>query len=273
MSGEGGMVVNADDFGLSPAVNAGILVAYRMKILASCSLMVAEPEADEAVEIARHHPGLAVGLHVALTDATPCLPPETIPALVGADGRFYPTERILRRCLLRSAAARRQMRTEIRAQFAAFARNGLVCDHVDGHRNVELDPFVAQALFTTAREYGVRSVRVPRTPLWALPDVAGATVRAAAIARQLRSRALRAFAHDRGLVCTDYSVDLKDVDDLRTFSQRFDGSETVEIYAHPTAEIGAGASLWNPDLQRLIDERTPAAPMPGCPRAHNGCPA
>ena len=58
------LIVNADDFGLSPGVNEGIIRAHRDGIVTSTSLMVRQPAAVEAAVLARAHPGLGVGLHV-----------------------------------------------------------------------------------------------------------------------------------------------------------------------------------------------------------------
>jgi chitin disaccharide deacetylase len=57
------LVVNGDDFGLSPGVNDGILEAHTRGVLTSASLMVLESAAESAAELARHHPELSVGLH------------------------------------------------------------------------------------------------------------------------------------------------------------------------------------------------------------------
>lgn len=57
------LVVNADDFGLSPGVNAGIIEAHSEGIVTSTSLMVDRPGAEEAAALASHHPALSVGLH------------------------------------------------------------------------------------------------------------------------------------------------------------------------------------------------------------------
>ena len=42
------LIVNADDFGLSPSVNAAVIRAHREGVLTTASLMVNEPAADEA---------------------------------------------------------------------------------------------------------------------------------------------------------------------------------------------------------------------------------
>src|SRR5690242_18375271 len=58
------LIVNADDFGLSPGVNRGIIEAHERGIVTSASLMVRWPAAEEAAAYARSHPRLGVGLHL-----------------------------------------------------------------------------------------------------------------------------------------------------------------------------------------------------------------
>ena len=60
------LVVNADDFGLAPGVNRGIIRAYEHGIVTSTSLMVRGAAAVDAGRYARLRPELAVGLHVDL---------------------------------------------------------------------------------------------------------------------------------------------------------------------------------------------------------------
>lgn len=60
------LIVNADDFGLSPGVNEGIVQAHACGIVTSASLMVWQPAAEAAAAQARAHPALGLGLHVDL---------------------------------------------------------------------------------------------------------------------------------------------------------------------------------------------------------------
>ena len=62
------VVVNADDFGRSQAINAGVVDAHVHGIVTSASLMVRHPAAPEAVAAAREHPELGLGLHLDLTE-------------------------------------------------------------------------------------------------------------------------------------------------------------------------------------------------------------
>src|SRR5919199_1733575 len=66
MSDARALIVNADDFGLSPGINAGVAAAHERGIVTSASLMVRWPAAGEAAAYARAHPALSLGLHVDL---------------------------------------------------------------------------------------------------------------------------------------------------------------------------------------------------------------
>jgi chitin disaccharide deacetylase len=61
------LIVNADDFGASVAINRGVLEAHRRGIVTSASLMVDMPASEEAALLSRQAPGLSVGLHVTFT--------------------------------------------------------------------------------------------------------------------------------------------------------------------------------------------------------------
>jgi chitin disaccharide deacetylase len=63
------LVVNADDFGLSRAINNGILEAHAQGIVTSTSLMVSTPAAADAARAAADHHELSIGLHFVDDDA------------------------------------------------------------------------------------------------------------------------------------------------------------------------------------------------------------
>ena len=141
------LIFNADDLGLAGPVNAAIEQAHREGVLTAASLMIGEPAAAEGVEVARRNPRLAVGLHLTLTDGTPTLPPERIPALVQANGRFRDDMAGLGLTLAVSGAARAQLRAEVAAQCAAFRATGLECDHLNAHKHYHLHPVIAAVAF------------------------------------------------------------------------------------------------------------------------------
>lgn len=169
------LIVNADDFGSSTEVNAAVAEARRSGILTSASLMVTGEAVQDAVGIARADPGLAVGLHLTLSNGCSMLPHEQIPLLVDCDGRFAdsPSSAATRYYFI--GRSRYELRREVEAQFEAFARTGLALSHVDGHQHLHLHPVVLPVVLALAIRYGAYGIRVPREPLWlsATVDQAG----------------------------------------------------------------------------------------------------
>ena len=137
------LVVTADDFGNDVAVNEAVEIAHRDGILTAASLMVGGPAAADAVARARRLPDLGVGLHLTLVDGTPVLPPEQVPGLVDATGRFRDNMALAGAAMFFLPATRRQLAAEIEAQFAAFAATGLPLDHVNAHKHFHLHPTIA----------------------------------------------------------------------------------------------------------------------------------
>lgn len=160
------IITTADDFGRSRAINAAIIRAHREGILTAASLMVTSEAWQEAVELARANPTLAVGLHLVVSDGRAVLPPTQIPHLVDASGRFPDDPLRLGLRYAFNRAAQRELAAEVTAQFARFAATGLPLSHVDGHQHLHVHPVVFNLLLPLARQYGAHGVRVPADDLW-----------------------------------------------------------------------------------------------------------
>jgi hopanoid biosynthesis associated protein HpnK len=161
------VIVTGDDFGLALPFNEAIELAYREGVLTTASLMLGEAASSDAVLRARRNPGLCVGLHLALCEARPVSPAAEIPRLVDERRELHaPLVALVRFCALPfSRAFRRELETEIRAQFSAFAATGLRLDHVSGHNNMHLHPAVLPIFVRVARQFGASAIRVPYEPL------------------------------------------------------------------------------------------------------------
>jgi chitin disaccharide deacetylase len=159
------LIVTGDDFGFSNEVNAAIVEAHDHGILTSASLMVTGDAFEEAVSLARHHPRLAVGLHLVVLDGRSALPAGEIPDLVDFVGRFSSAP--VRAGLLYQfrPRARMQLRAEIRAQLQKFRETGLTLSHVDGHHHFHLHPVVLSCLADFAEEFQIATIRLPSEEL------------------------------------------------------------------------------------------------------------
>jgi hopanoid biosynthesis associated protein HpnK len=155
------LILTADDLGLASEVSEGIERAHREGALTAASLMVGAAGFEEGVRIARANPGLAIGLHLTLTDGVPVLPAARIPSLTAKNGRFRDDMAALGLLLALSREARAELAAEVAAQLERFAATGLRCDHVNAHKHYHLHPLIAAALIQAAAGAGIRAIRLP----------------------------------------------------------------------------------------------------------------
>jgi hopanoid biosynthesis associated protein HpnK len=158
------LIVTADDFGRCLPINEAVEDAHKNGILTSASLMVGGDALEDAVARAKATPSLAVGLHATLVDGKPVLPPERIPDLLEADGRFTSRVVAIGARIYFDRKVQAQVRAELRAQFDSYAATGLSFDHVDSHHHYHLHPTVFAILLELAVEFGVPAIRIPYEP-------------------------------------------------------------------------------------------------------------
>jgi predicted glycoside hydrolase/deacetylase ChbG (UPF0249 family) len=170
------LLVNADDFGFTHDVNAGIVEAHREGILTAATLMANGAAFDDAVRRARETPSLDVGAHLVLLGGHSVRPPH-LPL----------TKSILTRT--------GRVRDELRAQLEKILAAGIRPTHLDTHKHTHLLPTVLEAVARLGEEYGIRWVRrpfdFPLSAPGAIPWAKQAVSRALVIARPFFHRALR----------------------------------------------------------------------------------
>ncbi len=159
------LILNGDDFGRAESINEAIIRAHREGVLTSASLMVTGAAFEDAVERARRHPTLAVGLHLVLVDADGRVPASRMRRFAHAMAEL-PKDPFLAglRCFL-SPRARAEVLSEMTAQFECFLEAGLPLAHVDAHYLFHLHPTILWLLVPLAERYGVPGMRLPRDEL------------------------------------------------------------------------------------------------------------
>ncbi len=170
------IIITGDDFGLALPVNEAIVEAHQRGVLTAASLMVGERFSQDAVERARQHPSLRVGLHLTLVEGHPVSPPRQIPDLVDFHGAFSTHLARAGFKFFFRTGIRRQLETEIRAQFETFHKTGLVLDHADAHNHMHLHPTVLGLMLKVGKDYGLKAVRVPNEPPVRAWKAAGASL-------------------------------------------------------------------------------------------------
>lgn len=136
------LIVNADDFGFTRDVNAGIVEAHRLGILTATTIMAPGEAFEDAVKLARETPSLDIGCHLVLVGA-PGFPP-TIPQLVRA-----------------MALGRIRIYDELVTQVRRILDAGLEPTHLDTHKHTHLLPPVLDAVARISEEFRIPWVRRP----------------------------------------------------------------------------------------------------------------
>lgn len=155
MNGKKALIINADDFGLSPKVSQGIIQVWQQGVVSSTSALVT---AEGALKHITHAPpDLPMGLHLNITTGKPLSNPADIPTLVNEKGEFYDMPAFLKQL---STVNVDDIRREINAQAKAMQQIRPF-DHLDYHHHIFAlyRPFFA-LLIEIAKEFNV-PVRQP----------------------------------------------------------------------------------------------------------------
>jgi hopanoid biosynthesis associated protein HpnK len=277
---------------LSVAVNEAVEQACREGVLSTASLMVAGGAAADAVRRAKALPGLRVGLHLVLVDGPACLPFSMIPDLLkpspaGGSGlvdggaarpipatsanltrrprgieeaKFSADQARLGIRYFFDPRARRQMRAEITAQFAAFAATGLPLDHANAHKHMHLHPTVGRMMIDIGRGFGLQTVRIPSEPADTLAacgtetDLGARAMQRGTALLRWQARRLRTNDHAFGIAWSGHMTAQRIV----TLAANLPPGLS-EIYFHPATHTDATLAQTMPgyehaaELQALLD--------------------
>lgn len=159
------LIVNADDLGLSRGITDGIMLAHHEGLVTSASFLANQPASEYAIEQLRHAPLLDVGIHLNLCEGAPVLAANQVPSLVNADGRFPPSEEMIRR-LSRWQVSSREIEAEFLAQIRWMKERGVTPTHADSHQHLHLYPCAVPAFRRALLKEGVTRMRAPRNQQW-----------------------------------------------------------------------------------------------------------
>lgn len=156
------LIVNADDFGMTPGVNRAIIEAHTGGILTSTTLMANMPAFDDAVRLAKDHPSLGIGLHFNITQGNPVAEVSRVRSLLNERGEFLGTSTALLGRWLTGRLNIQEVEIELRAQIEKILQTGLRLTHVDSHKHSHALPPVYEVIAKTIGAYDINAVRLPR---------------------------------------------------------------------------------------------------------------
>ena len=197
------IIINADDFGRHAEINRAVEEGLEHGCLRSATVMPGGAAFAGAIDIARRHEALGLGVHFTLVDGHPILPPEEIPSLVGAEGDFLPDHTALLKRYLRGGVNLEEVRRELAAQLQKVEATGVSLSHVDSHQHMHTLPGIIDIVLDLASRAGIRAVRTPRTPLFA-GAFGGFGQLVGRLGLSMLARLANCKAHRRGLLTPDH---------------------------------------------------------------------
>ncbi|MFD2830407.1 chitin disaccharide deacetylase [Corticicoccus populi] len=144
------VIINADDFGLTKGVVDGIIEAHKNGVVDSTTMMMNGCSVPYAVEQAKLHPDLKVGIHLVLTWGRPLLK-EGVSSLINKEGEF----RLNSAFSGKEPPDKNEVYNEWKQQIEAFIETGLKLHHIDSHHHIHSWDEVKDAAITLAKEYNV----------------------------------------------------------------------------------------------------------------------
>ena len=208
------LIVNADDFGFTRDVNAGIVHAHREGILTSTTLMANGDAFDDAVRLSREVPTLDVGCHLVLVQGKSLI-----------TGRPFPEkpQDVLIALARRDYDPYREFRTQIEKILDA----GVKPTHLDSHKHTHIVPKVFRAVVRLAHEFRIPYVRLPIDTTLPLPQAT----------RRLLRRYYARLARDYDVRMTDHFMGFRLTGSLTeqtlAVALRLLPEGTTEFMCHP----------------------------------------
>lgn len=215
------LIVNADDFGLTPGINAAVAELNRAGALRSTTLMAAAPFFTQAAQLALDETerteqtgqnALTVGCHVVLTDGLPVLSRDAVPSLIDPAnperGEFRPRLNDFLTDLLRGRIREAEIEAEAVAQIARIQSAGIRVSHLDTHKHTHIFPRVLRPLLRAARLRDVLAVRNPFEPIWSLRATPGASIsrRLAVFGFQALRPSFAKLVRENGIATTNGTI-------------------------------------------------------------------
>lgn len=219
------LIINADDFGISKLTNDGIIDCFTNGILTSTTIMANGNAFKHAVQLARKHKGLGIGVHLNLIQGKPL------------SNAFQ--DNLTEKNIYKAMAGlldSKSIEKEFRAQIQKVLDNKIKPTHIDGHKHIHIFPKIAGIVIKLAKEYDIKAIRLPRNKIFNY-KLALTKQMPKLVLIGLYARMAEKEIRNNGLIITDEFYGILETgrlttDRLRNILNNMDNC-TAELMCHP----------------------------------------
>jgi chitin disaccharide deacetylase len=155
------IIVNADDLGMSEAVNAAIFEGMRRKVITSATMLSNGGAVESAARELHQFPFCSFGVHLNLTEFEPVRPEsrKDLAVILDQNGCFDGNR-------VREVSISRKMLEAIFREWCAQIENlirvGVKPSHFDAHHHVHTIPQFLPVMARLRRRYKINKIRISR---------------------------------------------------------------------------------------------------------------
>ncbi|MBN2350170.1 MAG: ChbG/HpnK family deacetylase [Bacteroidales bacterium] len=159
------VIITADDLGIDPQINKGIIETYTKGILTSTALLMNAPYTVEGIELAKNNPNLEVGIHLSIVEGLSLRKQES----TITDSIRYFNDAI---CLTRNwkiflkkyflnQINYSELEEELELQILEFKKYFTDIPFINGTQHMHIMPKVWRIVSKLMQKYDIKAVRLP----------------------------------------------------------------------------------------------------------------
>lgn len=153
------LIINADDYGLCPSVNEGILDCYSNGLVSDFSFMINPDHLKQSLTYLKSSRINAVGLHINLSLGKSLFSKNN--SIADASGNFFSAETLFKKYITAQLKSE-DVYQELKSQYDLLLSEGLEISHFDSHHNIHIIPLIHAQINRLMEEYKIHcSVRYP----------------------------------------------------------------------------------------------------------------
>jgi len=212
------LIINADDFGISKAVNYAIMAAMDSTICTDTTLLANFDESENAANLAiSMNRTDRVGIHLNLTEGFPLsLKIRNEPRFCNQEGYFH--NKKLKRIALLSKSEKIAVQEELTSQIRLCRKFGIPISHADSHNHIHEEPGLCLLIMDILKNENIPYLR--------LTNNIGETSFVNRIYRSTYNLVL-GF---KDLTVTEY---FGSITNLNNYAKMIDENSVVELMIHP----------------------------------------
>jgi len=155
------LIVSADDFGLTNALNEGIAKACIDGIVTCVNIMPSGDAFKNALALLKETGINEIGAHLSLTQTRPLIEHDKISTLVTHSGNFHHDYKTFFLKFISGRINLAQAYLELKRQMEIINVSGLRIVNLSSHENIHMAPSILNIFIRLAKEFKVPAIRFP----------------------------------------------------------------------------------------------------------------